>query len=191
MLIEMRSPVFKELGQERPVIKFKSGLNVILGKEDGENSIGKSSAMLAIDFAFGGTSYLNSDGIKHVGDHTLYFSFYFHKGQRWFARRTDEAEKVFICTPDYELTGEVWTKTQFTNWLKDGYGIYFEGLSFRQTISSFFRIYGKENLDERHPLKGLPGQNMQSSIDILVKLFNCYKDIAELVFCGKMIILNL
>ena len=180
MLVEMRSPVFKELGQERPVIKFKSGLNVILGKEDGENSIGKSSAMLAIDFAFGGTSYLNSDGIKHVGDHTLYFSFYFHKGQRWFARRTDEAEKVFICTPDYELTGEVWTKTQFTNWLKDGYGIYFEGLSFRQTISSFFRIYGKENLDERHPLKGLPGQNMQSSIDILVKLFNCYKDIAEL-----------
>ena len=180
MLVEMRSPVFKELGQERPVIKFKSGLNVILGKEDGENSIGKSSAMLAIDFAFGGTSYLNSDGIKHVGDHTLYFSFYFHKGQRWFARRTDEAEKVFICTPDYELTGEVWTKAQFTNWLKDGYGIYFEGLSFRQTISSFFRIYGKENLDERHPLKGLPGQNMQSSIDILVKLFNCYKDIAEL-----------
>lgn len=180
MLVEMKSPVFKELGQERPVIKFKSGLNVILGKEDGENSIGKSSAMLAIDFAFGGTSYLNSDGIKHVGDHTLYFSFYFHKGQRWFARRTDEAEKVFICTPDYELTGEVWTKTQFTNWLKDGYGIYFEGLSFRQTISSFFRIYGKENLDERHPLKGLPGQNMQSSIDILVKLFNCYKDIAEL-----------
>ena len=175
----MRSPVFKELGQERPVIKFKVGLNVILGKENGENSIGKSSAMLAIDFVFGGTSYLNSDGIKHVGDHTIYFSFRFRKGQYWFARRTDEAEKVFICTSDYELTGEVWTKAQFANWLKDGYGIYFEGLSFRQTTSSFFRIYGKENLDERHPLKGLPGQNMQSSIDILVKLFDRYKDIAE------------
>jgi len=179
MLVEMRSPVFKELGQERPVIKFKVGLNVILGKENGENSIGKSSAMLAIDFVFGGTSYLNSDGIKHVGDHTIYFSFRFRKGQYWFARRTDEAEKVFICTSDYELTGEVWTKAQFANWLKDGYGIYFEGLSFRQTTSSFFRIYGKENLDERHPLKGLPGQNMQSSIDILVKLFDRYKDIAE------------
>lgn len=86
---------------------------------------------------------------------------------------------MFICTSDYELTGEVWTKAQFANWLKDGYGIYFEGLSFRQTTSSFFRIYGKENLDERHPLKGLPGQNMQSSIDILVKLFDRYKDIAE------------
>lgn len=179
MLVEMRSPVFKELGQERPVIKFKVGLNVILGKENGENSIGKSSAMLAIDFVFGGTSYLNSDGIKHVGDHTIYFSFRFRKGQYWFARRTDEAEKVFICTSDYELTGEVWTKAQFANWLKDGYGIYFEGLSFRQTTSSFFRIYGKENLDERHPLKGLSGQNMQSSIDILVKLFDRYKDIAE------------
>ena len=105
--------------------------------------------------------------------------FSFRKGQYWFARSTDEAEKVFICTSDYELTGEVWTKAQFANWLKDGYGIYFEGLSFRQTTSSFFRIYGKENLDERHPLKGLPGQNMQSSIDILVKLFDRYKDIAE------------
>lgn len=45
MLIEMTSPVFKEKGKERPPIRFKKGLNVVLGKEDGENSIGKSSAM--------------------------------------------------------------------------------------------------------------------------------------------------
>ena len=58
MLIEMTSPVFKEKGKERPPIRFKKGLNVVLGKEDGENSIGKSSAMLAIDFVFGGNTYL-------------------------------------------------------------------------------------------------------------------------------------
>lgn len=48
MLIEMTSPVFKEKGKTRPPIHFKDGLNVVLGKEDGENSIGKSSALLAI-----------------------------------------------------------------------------------------------------------------------------------------------
>lgn len=72
MLIEMTSPVFKEKGKERPPIRFKRGLNVVLGKEDGENSIGKSSAMLAIDFVFGGNTYLASDGVKHIGDHTIF-----------------------------------------------------------------------------------------------------------------------
>lgn len=73
MLIEMKSPVFKAKGEERPPIRFKDGLNVILGKENGENSIGKSSALLAIDFVFGGNTYLESDGIKHMGDHTIFF----------------------------------------------------------------------------------------------------------------------
>lgn len=50
MLIEMKSPAFKEHGKERPPITFKKGLNVILGKEDGAMSIGKSSTLLAIDF---------------------------------------------------------------------------------------------------------------------------------------------
>ncbi len=59
MLVEMKSPVFREDGKERPPIRFKKGLNVILGKEDGENSIGKSSALLAIDFVFGGDTYVN------------------------------------------------------------------------------------------------------------------------------------
>ena len=74
MLIEITSPVFKEKGKERPPIRFKEGLNVVLGKEDGENSIGKSSAMLAIDFAFGGNSYLVSDGVKHIGNHTIFLN---------------------------------------------------------------------------------------------------------------------
>ena len=60
MLVEMMSPVFKEGEKERPPIRFKKGLNVILGTEDGENSIGKSSAMLAIDFVFGGSTYISS-----------------------------------------------------------------------------------------------------------------------------------
>lgn len=179
MLVEIKSPVFKEKGHERPPIVFKPGLNVVLGKEDGENSIGKSSAMLVIDFVFGGNTYLDSDGIKHVKDHTIYFAFQFENVLYYFARNTAEAEKIYICTKHYELTGIVWPRQRFVDWLKVQYGIDFEGLSFRLTVGSFFRIYGKDNLDERRPLKGFQGQNMQASIDVLLKLFDRYKDIAE------------
>ena len=86
MLIEMHSPVFKENGSERPPIRFGPGLNVVLGKENGENSIGKSSALLAIDFVFGGNAYLRSDGVHHIGDHTIFFTFQFGGKDYYFAR---------------------------------------------------------------------------------------------------------
>ena len=184
MLIEMSSPVFKEKGKERPPIRFKEGLNVVLGKEDGENSIGKSSAMLAIDFAFGGNTYLDSDGVKHIGNHTIFFAFSFNGKPYYFARNTASPDDIHVCSEEYQLTGDVWTKHEFANWLKEKYHIDFAGLSFRETMSSFFRIYGKENTDERRPLKGLPGESMQKSIDILVKLFDRYKDVE--VFNGRL-----
>lgn len=177
MLIEMTSPVFKEKGKMRPPIRFKEGLNVILGKEDGENSIGKSSALLAIDFVFGGDTYLHSDGVKHIGPHTIFFTFLFDGKKYYFARNTASSEEIQYCSEGYELTGVVWSKREFADWLKERYAINFPGLSFRETVSSFFRVYGKENLDERRPPKGLPGGGMQKSIEVLVKLFNRYGDI--------------
>lgn len=179
MLVEMKSPVFIEKGEERPAIEFRPGLNVILGKEDGANSIGKSSAMLAIDFVFGGNTYITSDGTNHVGDHTIFFAFEFEDKRYYFARNTGEAEKIFVCDKNYDLTGDTWTKAKYVNWLKEQYHMDFEGLSFRESVSVFFRIYGKENLDERRPLKEYNAQNMQKSIDVLIKLFDRNKDISE------------
>lgn len=184
MLVEMTSPVFKEKGKERLPIRFKEGLNVVLGKEDGENSIGKSSAMLAIDFVFGGNSYLSSDGVKHIGNHTIFFTFSFDGKLYRFARNTALPNDIHVCSEGYQLTGNIWTKAEFTDWLKSNYHIDFPGLSFRETLSGFFRIYGKDNTDERRPLKGIPGQSMQKSIDILVKLFDRYKDVE--VYNGRL-----
>lgn len=184
MLVEMTSPVFKEKGKERLPIRFKEGLNVVLGKEDGENSIGKSSAMLAIDFVFGGNSYLSSDGVKHIGNHTIFFTFSFDAKLYRFARNTALPNDIHVCSEGYQLTGNIWTKAEFTDWLKSNYHIDFPGLSFRETLSSFFRIYGKDNTDERRPLKGIPGQSMRKSIDILVKLFDRYKDVE--VYNGRL-----
>jgi uncharacterized protein YydD (DUF2326 family) len=78
------SRMFMEKGEVRPPIVFKEGLNVVLGKEDGTNSIGKSSALLAIDFVFGGNTYLASDGVKHIGDHTIFFTFKFDCKEYYF-----------------------------------------------------------------------------------------------------------
>lgn len=177
MLVEMSSPAFKENGVERPPVIFKEGLNVILGKEDGENSIGKSSAMLAIDFVFGGNTYISGDGVKHIGHHTLFFAFEFNGSRYYFARNTADADQIQVCDKNYELTGVVWTKEEFTDWLKINYGIDFLELSFRLSVSSFFRIYGKDNADELKPLRGIPGHSMEKSIDILIKLFNLYESI--------------
>lgn len=69
----------------------------MLGKEDGANPIGKSSAMLAIDFVFGGDTYLKSDGVKHIGHHTIFFAFRFCGQKYCFARATEDADMCFFA----------------------------------------------------------------------------------------------
>lgn len=93
----------------------------MLGKEDGANSIGKSSAMLAIDFVFGGDTYLKSDGVKHIGHHTIFFAFQFCGQKYCFARATEDADNVFLCKENHDLMGSYWTKDEFVNWLKVQY----------------------------------------------------------------------
>lgn len=179
MLIEMKSPAFKKQGEERPPIRFKEGLNVVLGKEDGAMSIGKSSSLLAIDFVFGGDTYIKSDGVKKEGHHTIFFTFLFDGKEYHFARSTGDSDTIFICDRNYEMTGGKYTKDEYTTWLKEKYGLDYVGLSFRVALSSFFRVYGKKNTDELNPLQGIPGQNMDKSISSIVALFNRFKDIEE------------
>lgn len=175
----MHSPAFKIKGEERPPIIFDKGLNVILGKNDGAMSIGKSSALLAIDFVFGGDTYIKSDGVEQEGNYTIYFTFKFNDKKYRFARNTGSADKIHILDEQFNPTGNVYTKAEFTDWLKMQYGIDFVGLSFRTTLSSFFRIYGKSNTDEHMPLRGIPGQDMEKSINTLLALFDKYEDIEE------------
>ena len=99
MLIEMKSPAFKKQGEERPPIHFKEGLNVILGKEDGAMSIGKSSSLLAIDFVFGGDTYIKSDGVrKKVTYDLLTFEF---DGRNSTLQEIQVTVTFFICDKNY------------------------------------------------------------------------------------------
>lgn len=172
----MYSPVFKENNNIRSAIKFKNGLNVIQGTQKGANSIGKSSALLAIDFVFGGDTYLNSDGVKYVGDHAIYFCFEFDK-KYFFCRNTADADCFVVCDEKYNLTDTKLSKKDFAEWLKEKYNSNKTDLSFRQLTSTFFRIYGKNNHDENYPLQGYRNQPTKESIKILMSLFDYYKDI--------------
>jgi len=180
MLIEMSSPVFKCGEKVRNPIHFHKGLNVVLGKTDGTNSIGKSSALLAIDFVFGGNPYLESDGVKYLGDHTIFFAFQFNN-KRWdFARSTKTPDTINFCDSNRQLTERVWDKAEFVAWLKENYEVDYSGLSFRDMLSSFFRIYGKDNLDEKRPPYGVRGDTMEKSIKRIISMFNLYQEIENL-----------
>ena len=179
MLIEIHSPAFKKEGTVRPPIKFTEGLNVVLGKEDGAMSIGKSTALLVVDFVFGGDTYIKSDGVKHEGHHTVFFTFKFDGELFRFARNTADGDVIYICDEKYQYTDKSYSKAEYTDWLKKKYHMNFAGLSFRTALSSFFRIYGKQNTNELNPLQGIPGQNMDKSISAIVALFDRYKDIEE------------
>lgn len=180
MLIEMSSPVFKCGEKVRNPIHFHKGLNVVLGKIDGTNSIGKSSALLAVDFVFGGNSYLESDGVKYLGDHTIFFAFQFNN-KRWdFARSTKTPDTINFCDSNRKLTERVWDKAEFVAWLKENYEVDYSGLSFRDMLSSFFRIYGKDNLDEKRPPYGVRGDTMEKSIKRIICMFNLYQEIETL-----------
>ena len=75
MLIEIYCEKFL---QKR--ISFTRGLNVILGGAKANNSIGKSTLLLIIDYCFGGDAYCKkqeNDILKNIGNHTIYFTFKF------------------------------------------------------------------------------------------------------------------
>ena len=59
-------------------IIFNPSLSVILGTNTGDNSIGKSTFLLIVDYVFGGSTYAKAmDIINNVGSHDIYFSFVF------------------------------------------------------------------------------------------------------------------
>lgn len=180
MLKEIWSSAFIEDGEVRKPIVFHNGLNVVLGGEKGDNSIGKSSLLLVIDFVFGGNAYLKSDAVSHVGNHCIFFTFEFDGKEYHFARNIDAAENIIICNSRYKESNEFWSRECFCNWLKNKYHMENLGLSFRETVSSFFRVYGKENANEWYPLQGIKGRGMKASIEVLVKLYNCYGKVEQL-----------
>src|SRR5688572_14092526 len=119
MLVEIRSAVFRT-GH----ISFGPSLNVVLGDENATNSIGKSTLLMVVDFAFGGSSLLehNSDLVQELGHHDYFFSFRFDDELYGYRRGTYEPNVVYICDDNF-LPQRGLSLEEYTAFLKQAYAI--------------------------------------------------------------------
>lgn len=161
-------------------IEFTNGLNSVLGDNISTNSIGKSTFLMILDFVFGGNTFIskNSGSVKHVGDLTFNFKFIFNNSAFYFSRQTENPEIVGICDAEYNILTEI-TIDQYTSQLLEKYRIEYDQISFRDTVSLFSRIWGKENYSVDKPLLSFPKEADEVSITRLIKLFGHYNKIVE------------
>ena len=174
MLAEIRCSSFADCGTERPPVILNESLNVILGSSGGSNSIGKSTFLLIVDFAFGGKQYSScKDVIENVGPHSIDFCFKFAGSEYHFSRSPVDAAKVWRCDAAYSRIGAI-TLSEFCDWLSDMYGMTELGGSFRGLVGNFIRVYGKGNHDESKPLSAHPQERQSDGITRVLRLFGKY-----------------
>jgi len=176
MLAEIRCNKFNKKS-----IQFEDGLNVVLGDSMATNSIGKSSLLMVIDFVFGGESILkhNTDIVDEIGDHDYYFKLKFNGTTHQFRRGTQSPDLLYVCDENYKELEPI-SVDDYRTFLKKNYSLEEIELSFRSIISLFSRIWGKENLDVKQPLKSHSHQASSESVDALLKLFKRYHTIKTL-----------
>ncbi|MDR4888838.1 ATP-binding protein [Fredinandcohnia sp. QZ13] len=133
MLTRIKSAIFSE-----ETIEFHVGLNVVLGDNNGSNSIGKSTLLMILDFIFGGNTYTsyNSDVITNLGHHNFGSTFIFNNNEFHYVRGTEKPDVVYRSNKNYENLEQI-TINDFTKELKLLYGIESDQLTFRAAVSNF------------------------------------------------------
>lgn len=175
MLMEINSEVLVEKS-----IKFNSGLNVVLGDNKASNSIGKSTMLMIIDFIFGGDSYItnNHDVIEHIGHHEFKFAFNFSGEKMFFIRSTDRYKRVACCNELYYVITEI-SLEDYKELIKRKYNLDLPFITFREIVSLYSRIWGKDNYDINKPLQ-FSYEGSQKAIERLIKLYNKFSSIKSL-----------
>lgn len=157
-------------------ITFDKGLNAVVGADDAHNSIGKSSILMLIDFAFGGSDFPEKcdDVIRHVGDFKVGVTFEFDKLYS-FIRDTKNPDQVYRVEEQEYVTSK-----EFNLFLKNKYFPEMESLSFRECVSGFFRIYQKDNYNDKRPLDIVSKENWVAIRKRILKIFGKYWTIEDL-----------
>lgn len=174
MLKEIQCPFFKH-----EKISFHNGLNIILGDDDAKNSIGKSTALMVIDFVQGGNSFLEDDAgvIKNIGHHHYNFCFFFSGQSYFFSRSTDESEVVYVCDNAYLKQDKI-TIDDYRKKLAEFYSLASLDNTYRSVVSPFSRIWKKGGLEPDQPFSGAPKEPSGTAISRLIDLFGRSPDIA-------------
>lgn len=160
----------------RGKITFHEGLNTVLGDKKAQNSIGKSTFLLIVDFCFGGVDYCDPEVcnvISFVKHHTIQFAFQFGDRIERYSRNTLNNGVVMLCDEKYVETGKQMTIAEFTEHLFQSYRIQTAESSFRNIIGRYFRIYGRKNYSEQEPLK-YGDETVAGAIKALEQLFGVY-----------------
>lgn len=174
MLKEILCPLFNNKR-----ITFHHGLNIILGDDDAKNSIGKSTALMVIDFAQGGDSFLEDEAgvIRALGHHHYNFSFVFSGKPYFFSRSTETSDVVYVCGRDYARLDKLPVES-YRRRLKELYGMENLESSFRSIVSPFARIWRKGGLEPDHPFISAPKEPSGTAVGRLIDLFERSKDIS-------------
>ncbi|MBB1465028.1 hypothetical protein H5300_17115 [Vibrio sp. SG41-7] len=157
-------------------LTFERGLNSVVGADDAHNSIGKSSVLMLIDFAFGGSDFPEKcdDVIKNVKHFDVGFTFEFDKVYT-FVRNTGTNDSVYHIEDSNVLTIDEYRKL-----LREKYNIDRYALSFRECVSAFFRIYQRDNHNEKRPLDIVSKEKWLAIRKRILKLFDEYSAISKL-----------
>lgn len=181
MLREIRCSAFGSTfnGVVQNKILFHSGLNIVCGGDDGDNSIGKTTFLNIIDFVFGSEHYPTEDVLKNVGHHSIEFLFVFDGEKFYFSRSTQTPNIVACCNQDYQKISEKEIK-EFRLFLALKYSLTVTGLSFREALCCYVRVYNKKQNQSNDPLK-IQGDSKGKSLERLLKLFGKYTELADLL----------
>lgn len=181
MLREIRCDKFRTYNDKpRDPIVFHPGLNVVLGTNDAKNSIGKSTFLMIVDFVFGGKDYVQkcTDVQEMVKGHTIEFCFEFDDGLHYYSRSTIDTARVNRCDEKYNVVDTI-SLTTFYKELAKGYHVDDSLSSFRGMVNPYFRVYQKENMDEKAPLDIAKKGKAEDAINELLKLFDMYDLVQE------------
>lgn len=175
MLVEFDSDAFYHDERRPGPLRLGEGLNTVLGTENTENSIGKSTTLLAIDFCFGGSDYVDKakDVIKNIGHHEIRFAFLLGGETHYFRRATDTPTSITLCDKNYRPQRTM-TLGDFKSFVGTQYGLTDAGISLRQAVSGFFRIWQRKNSDVDHPLLAHTRDTQADGVKRLLMLFDQY-----------------
>ncbi len=179
MLREIRCSLFKSFfnGKIQNRIIFRLGLNIVCGGNEGDNSIGKTTFLNIIDFTFGADHYPTEDILKNIGHQSVEFKFEFNGEAFYFSRSTQCPNLVVKCDQEYNKVSEV-NIDDYRSFLACQYGLDSTGLSFREALHCYMRIYKMGVPFQSDPIR-IQGDKKSKSLERLLKLLGKYSEIAD------------
>ena len=181
MLVEVRCDKFISNGKVREPIRFRTGLNAVLGNDNGSNSIGKSTFLMILDFVFGGTDYVKKcvDVQENVKEHTICFAFDFGGHRYYFSRNTINYNNVVKCDCEYQPLPdeEPLSLQKYGEFLCENYGLSSEQITWRGAIAKFIRVGKRDTIDREHPLSSSKDETTIDAIKGYLRLFHRYSTV--------------